>query len=66
MGMTGFCPQAGGIQLYKDAAEKEKGDAVSEVFFDVKRDIVHVESTRHYRNVGDLPLPGYRAAKASA
>jgi hypothetical protein len=34
MGMTGFCPQAGGIQLYKDAAEKEKGDAVSEVFFD--------------------------------
>ena len=36
--------------------KKGEGDAVSEVFFDVEKDIVHVESTRHHRNVGDLSV----------
>jgi hypothetical protein len=43
--------------------KKNEGDAVSEVFFDVEKDIVHVESTRHHRNVGNLSVPSRRAAK---
>ncbi|MCY1242017.1 hypothetical protein D9M69_442280 [compost metagenome] len=45
--------------------KKGEGDAVSEDFFDVEKDIVHVESTRHHRNIGNLSVPFHWPAKTS-